>query len=126
MMGPDHMYEIQKHNGFEPDLVKMHYNHMAVNYEGIYIRLGYPDPVQVAVMAEKHANEKGIDKKTCKVLDLGCGTGLVGNALAKRGFKNIVGFDISPKMLEQAKQKAVYARLSELDLLSLNGDELSV
>ena len=33
------------------------------------------------------------------ILDLGCGDGLVGEALTVRGFTNISGFDISSKMV---------------------------
>ena len=50
------------------------------------------------------------------VLDLGAGTGLVGEELARRGAKDIHGTDISPEMLQQAAQKSVYARLFEGDL----------
>ena len=53
------------------------------------------------------------------VLDVGCGTGLVGEAL---GVAGLHGFDISPEMLEQAATKcrpdgsAVYGHLEEGDL----------
>jgi len=47
------------------------------------------------------------------VLDLGCGTGLIGKHLAKKGFKTIVGLDISPNMLEEASNKGVYSELHE-------------
>ena len=36
------------------------------------------------------------------ILDLGCGDGLVGEALTVRGFTNISGFDISSKMVALA------------------------
>jgi len=43
-----------------------------------------------------------------QVLDLGCGTGLVGQALWDRGFRKIWGVDISPEMIELASFKDVY------------------
>ena len=34
------------------------------------------------------------------ILDMGCGTGLVGKFLAEKGFTNIHGIDLSKKMLK--------------------------
>ncbi len=45
------------------------------------------------------------------ILDAGCGTGLVGQALAERGYQHIVGIDISPEMLEQAKTSGYYQQV---------------
>ena len=81
-------------------MAKTHYDSIASNYDAIYKRLGYPDPKKVAQMAEIHVMARGLDKTTVRVLDLGCGTGLVGKELATRGFKNIVGLDISSAMME--------------------------
>lgn len=78
MLGPEHFKEIEKCNGFDAQDSKRHYDHVAMNYEGIYDRLGYPDPTKVAENAEEQAEARGLDKETCRVLDLGCGTGLVG------------------------------------------------
>src|ERR1017187_7625203 len=41
-----------------------------------------------------------------KLLDAGCGTGEYSIGLAQQGF-SIVGVDISPELLKQAKQKTV-------------------
>ena len=49
------------------------------------------------------------------VLDLGCGTGLMGRALAGRA-KHLVGVDLSPAMLALARGTALYERLVEGDL----------
>lgn len=50
------------------------------------------------------------------ILDVGCGTGVVGVALRERGVVEIDGVDISPEMLAQATEKDVYRRLFEADL----------
>lgn len=50
------------------------------------------------------------------ILDLGCGTGLVGQALAARGFGQIDGLDISPKMLAEACAKGIYGDLTIGDM----------
>ncbi|XP_076368460.1 methyltransferase-like protein 27 [Tachypleus tridentatus] len=48
--------------------------------------------------------------KTAKILDVAAGTGLVGEALRKRGFTNIDGLDGSQALLDIAKKKNVYLR----------------
>ena len=50
------------------------------------------------------------------VLDIGCGTGLVGVALRRLGAWRLDGLDISPEMLEIARAKGVYANLAAGDL----------
>lgn len=50
------------------------------------------------------------------VLDAGCGTGLVGEALAGLGYQNISGIDISDDMLKQAKETGYYRTLQQQDL----------
>lgn len=118
-LGREHIRLIEKCNGFDEGMAKPHFDSVASNYDAIYQRLGYPDPKKVAEMADKHAKARGIDKSSCRILDLGCGTGLVGKQLADRGFKNIVGLDISTGMMEQADIKSVYTELIEHDILNL-------
>jgi predicted TPR repeat methyltransferase len=50
------------------------------------------------------------------MLDLGCGTGLAG-ATFRPYVARLVGMDISPGMIEQAKTKNVYDELAAADLL---------
>lgn len=55
------------------------------------------------------------------VLDVGCGTGLVGAELAKAGVAVIDGIDLSPEMLAEAQAKThdgrpLYRQLIEADL----------
>jgi predicted TPR repeat methyltransferase len=52
-----------------------------------------------------------------EILDAGCGTGLVGVALAALGHDHIVGFDLSPGMLELSAARGVYAALHQGSLL---------
>ena len=46
-----------------------------------------------------------------KVLDAGCGTGLVGEILHKNNFNNIEGVDFSQEMLNIANQKNIYKEI---------------
>ena len=50
------------------------------------------------------------------VLDLGCGTGLLGPEIRDH-CSRLEGIDLSSKMLELAKQKNVYDKLSHLDIV---------
>ena len=47
---------------------------------------------------------------------MGCGTGLVGQALKELGYTSIVGVDASSGMLETAGKKEAYRELKELFL----------
>lgn len=51
-----------------------------------------------------------------RALDLGCGTGLCGSVLREMS-AYVVGVDIAPKMLTEARRKEVYDELHEADLL---------
>ncbi|UTD26669.1 class I SAM-dependent methyltransferase [Bradyrhizobium sp. WD16] len=52
-----------------------------------------------------------------RALDLGCGTGLAGQAFASL-VETIDGVDLSPAMIAQAEARAVYARLAVADMLA--------
>ncbi len=51
-----------------------------------------------------------------KVLDSGCGTGLVGELLKKAGMSSLSGIDYSPGMLAEAKKKGVYDTLHTMNM----------
>jgi len=72
--------------------------------------LGYRIPEQLAGLIGPMLG------RGARVLDLGCGTGLVGTALAGRGF-HIQGVDLSAGMLERAAQGGLYASLAQMDVL---------
>jgi predicted TPR repeat methyltransferase len=54
--------------------------------------------------------------KDLRILDAGCGTGIVGRLLSEKGYRTIDGLDFSEEMLAQAKQKGVYHDLVRADL----------
>ncbi|WP_420446592.1 class I SAM-dependent DNA methyltransferase [Candidatus Poriferisodalis sp.] len=63
----------------------------------------------------------GLDELDGPVLDVGCGTGVVGAELARLGVPVIDGIDISPEMLAKAADKthdgrSTYRQLFEADL----------
>ncbi len=72
-------------------------------------KLGYRGPEILA---------GALPERLGRVLDLGCGTGLMGAALRERA-ATIEGWDISAAMLRQAKAKKVYDFLDKRDLNTL-------
>lgn len=52
-----------------------------------------------------------------RVLDLGCGTGLAGPLLRSKS-AHLTGVDISPRMLEKARQRGVYDALIESEIVA--------
>ena len=71
----------------------------------------YVAPQRAAADFARH-----VSNRAARILDVGCGTGLVGRFLAEHGFSRIDGLDISAAMLEQAEQRGGYERLMEADL----------
>ncbi|MEP1443161.1 MAG: class I SAM-dependent methyltransferase [Hyphomicrobiales bacterium] len=86
------------------------YEAWADTYDSELVENGYQQPIRCA-----HAL-KTIMPEASSILDIGCGTGLSGDALKKAGFSNIDGCDFSPAMLEKAKHTNAYNRLFQADL----------
>ena len=40
---------------FDESKLEEHYDEVALNYDGVYLRAGYPDPDKVAQMCAKYA-----------------------------------------------------------------------
>lgn len=94
-----------------PDDNRRLYAEWASTYESSFVEAkAYEYHLHVADALVAH------DRPAGPVLDVGCGTGVVGEALRERGVGEIDGVDISPEMLEQAGTKGVYGRLIEADL----------
>lgn len=76
------------------------------------------DYVGPAVAAIHVARALAADRipETTTILDAGCGTGLVGVELARRGARLIDGVDLSPGMLRVAERTGAYRALEPVDL----------
>jgi len=59
--------------------------------------------------------KKYVFNKNSKILDAGCGTGLVGIELKKYGYSNIEGVDFSQNMLDLIP-KDIYKKIEKVDL----------
>lgn len=103
-----------------PDDNRELYRKWAATYEsGFMTDRGYVYHEQVAGLLLDSITEPAAAEP---LLDVGCGTGAVGEALARRGAGVIDGVDISPEMLAKAATKRrpdgspVYRNLTEADL----------
>ena len=70
---------------------------------------------ELLVQTVPHAHE-------LDVLDLGCGTGLSGAVLRPRA-RRLTGIDLSPRMLARARERGIYDRLLEGDIVQLLAGE---
>ena len=70
----------------------------------------YTAPVNTVQLIDKYINDKNI-----KILDAGCGSGLVGIELKKRGYVNIHGVDFSKSMLNLIPNN-IYQTVELIDL----------
>ena len=79
-------------------------------YNQDMVDMNYTAPKETVSILIKYAFQKDI-----KILDAGCGTGLVGIELKKHNYSNIDGVDFSQNMLDLVP-KDIYKNLSKFDL----------
>jgi predicted TPR repeat methyltransferase len=73
--------------------------------------MGYVAPVLASKLFERY-----LEDKRKPILDVGCGTGIVGEILSRHGYRLIDGVDYSEDMLRKASEKGVYRELRQADL----------
>lgn len=92
--------------------VQAFYDDAAREYDEILLSdIGYVSPVVCARAIAPH-----LPDRNAMVIDLGCGTGLAGQALAALGYSHIDGVDFSTQMLALARSRKCYASLAQGDL----------
>ena len=101
-----------------PDDSVQLYADWAPTYESDFVReTGYVLHRHVAHQLANH-----LEPGRGTIVDVGCGTGIVGAALVQGGFRKLHGMDISREMLEEARAKVieggapVYEELIHADL----------
>jgi predicted TPR repeat methyltransferase len=88
--------------GYVRDLFDQYAGHFDEHLVG---RLGYRTPALIDAAIGKVA-----DVENARVLDLGCGTGLMGQLLRPRA-STLVGVDLSARMLDKARERGIYDQL---------------
>ena len=87
------------------------YDSWAEDYERRILGNGYSTPAVATWFFGRY-----VKPEDGAVLDAGAGTGITGAILAPLGYRDLVGIDVSPRMLELARNKDVYKDLREMEL----------
>ena len=87
------------------------YDNWAEDYERRILSYGYSTPAVTAGFFGRY-----VKPEDGAVLDAGAGTGIMGPILAPLGYRDLIGIDISPRMLELAREKGVYSDLRQMEL----------
>ena len=91
------------------------YNQWATEYErDMAEEFEWHSPARAADLFAKHVAVEG------RILDVGAGTGLVGECLARLGYRDLHAMDLSLGMLEEARGKGLYKEFYQMTL----GEEL--
>lgn len=93
-----------------PEYVEVVFDGYAPRFDAHLISLGYRIP---GVIRAELADWRGPEGP---VLDLGCGTGLVGVALSDLPLPPLVGVDMSAAMLAEARRRGLYAGLRHSEI----------
>ena len=102
-----------RHGSTESREVEEYYDNWAETYDSTLTGWRYRAPQDACELLAPHL------ARGSHVLDVGCGTGLLGEALARRGNYVIDGIDISAKSLALAERRGIYADLVQHDLQKL-------
>lgn len=96
--------------GQPPSMIRAIADEVAARYDAEQSAAGYDAPSKIAgrIIAQ-------YPNRNLNILDLGCGTGLLGKAVGRIG-GHFAGVDLSQAMLEHADRRKSYARLHRVDI----------
>ena len=87
------------------------YDQWAKDYDSdLENEFGWRGPQAAAEVSARHVS------KDARILDAGCGTGLVGVELARLGYGRLVAMDLSLGMLEESRKKDVYQEFHQMTM----------
>jgi 2-polyprenyl-3-methyl-5-hydroxy-6-metoxy-1,4-benzoquinol methylase len=117
----DNPYLARSYGNLDIEAMTKLYDDWASTYDDDVINgEEYKAPPLIAETILKHLapsdKENNLIAPSVKILDAGCGTGLVGISLAKLGAKQVDGIDLSPGMLDIARKTGAYNKLEPADL----------
>ena len=91
----------------DPQKVKQFYADWAQQYNQDVSSTEYCGPVIAATLLNQHLGDK-----KARILDAGCGTGLVGVELQRLDYLHLDGFDLSLEMAELATASGAYRQVT--------------
>ncbi|MCM2560747.1 methyltransferase domain-containing protein [Lutimaribacter sp. EGI FJ00015] len=110
---PDERFQSLREGSTDAQAVQAYYDDWAENYDSTLSDWNYRAPQDACDLLVPHLPEGA------RILDVGCGTGLMGDALRARGDYVLDGVDISGRSLAVAVQRGSYAELVQHDLQQL-------
>jgi predicted TPR repeat methyltransferase len=103
-----------------PGYVRALFDQYATRFDAALVGgLAYRAP---QILRDAVQNTCGPDRRFRRLIDLGCGTGLAGEAFCSR-CATMVGVDLSPVMIEVARRKGIYDQLVVGDMTDWLGRE---
>jgi predicted TPR repeat methyltransferase len=103
----ERIYSLEDNND-----VRKFYDEAAGQYDDILLsEIGYVSPTLCVEAITSY-----LPGRQSSLIDLGCGTGLAGAALAALGYAHIDGVDFSTQMLAVAASRKCYSKLAHADL----------
>jgi predicted TPR repeat methyltransferase len=107
-----------------PDYVRALFDQYAPRFDTALEALSYRAPALLLDAITRSRARRGQRLRFGAVLDLGCGTGLMGAAV-RPICDWLVGVDLSPGMIAKARQKGLYDRLDVADICEFMTAECS-
>jgi predicted TPR repeat methyltransferase len=109
------LFELKRASRCPPGYMRNLFDDFASHYDQTMVeKLGYAAHLHLRTLADRILPR---DKRSWHILDLGCGTGLVGAAfkdLAAGG--RLDGIDLAPRMIDAARARGIYGELILGDL----------
>jgi predicted TPR repeat methyltransferase len=105
-----------------PAYVRSLFDQYAPRFDAALAALSYRAPELLVDAVERTCRTQGRPLRFPSMLDVGCGTGLAGMAF-RPYVERLVGVDLSPAMIAQARSKDLYDALHVADLASFLATE---
>jgi predicted TPR repeat methyltransferase len=100
-----------------PGYVKALFDQYAPRFDAALLdHLGYRGPALLAAAVVLARAAVGRPATFARAIDLGCGTGLAARAFAPM-VEELIGFDLSPRMIERARLSGLYAELEVAEIV---------